>query len=174
MSNIVWTYEKRKISDLIENKKNPRRLSKVKSDFLKKSLDTFGVCQPLVIQPDGQIIGGHQRLKTLMSLGVEEVDVSMPSRELTKDEADQLTIGLNKIQGEFDFDMLANQWDPNLLLDSGFSPEELESDYVAPEKSKNFSISLKFDNEDDLHFVEKILNTVISDFPSAKMKVKVS
>jgi len=172
MKAITWKYEKRNIDELSENVDNPRRLSKKRGEELKKSLDKFGPCQPIVIQRDGKIIGGHQRLKTFRSLGVDEVDVAVPSRALSDREAKELTIGLNKISGDFDFDMLANRWEPDILLESGFTEEELHTDIIPKEKPKTFSINIKFDNEDDLRHIEKELQPIIDLFPAATMKVR--
>jgi len=172
MKDIEWTYEKRSINELTENKDNPRRLSKKRAEELKKSLGKFGVCQPIVIQPNGKIIGGHQRLKTIRSLGIDEVHVAIPSRTLSEREEQELTIGLNKISGDFDLDMLANRWDMGVLLDAGFTEEELHTDIIPQEKPKKFSINIKFDNEDDLRHIEKELLPIIDLFPAAMMKVR--
>jgi len=173
MNEITWKYEKRDIDDLIENKDNPRRISKKKVAELKKSLGKFGVCQPIVTQPTGEIIGGHQRLKTLRSIGIQKVDVAIPSRVLSKREYEELSISLNKISGEFNLDMLANRWDMDVLLNSGFSKDELFSDVDPQEKPKKFTISLKFDNEEDLRHIESQINTILYDFPEVLMNVKV-
>jgi len=172
MKEITWTYEKRNINDLTENVDNPRRLSKKRAEELKKSLGKFGLCQPIVVQPSGKIVGGHQRLKTLKSLGISEVTIALPSRVLSEREEQELTIGLNKISGDFDLDMLANQWDLDILLDAGFTEEELTNEIIPKEKPKIFSINLKFDNEDDLRHIEKELKTIINLFPSVNMKVR--
>jgi len=170
--SITWTYEKRSINALTENADNPRRLTKKRAEDLKKSLSKFGLCQPIVIQEDGKIMGGHQRLKTLRSLGVDEIPVAIPSRTLTEREAKELAIGLNKISGDFDLDMLANRWELDVLLDAGFTEEELHTDIVPKEKPKTFSINIKFDNEDDLRHIEKELQPIIDLFPAAMMKVR--
>ena len=128
MSEITWSYEKRCINDLIENEINPRQISKKNAEDLKKSLGKFGLCEPLVIQSDGKVIGGHQRLKLLVLLGYKEVDVMVPSRRLNDKEFDELTIRLNKNSGEWDIDILANNWEPEDLLDWGFSEDELDVD----------------------------------------------
>jgi len=172
MEEIKWKFEKRSIDDLTDNVDNPRRLSKKRAEELKSSLGKFGLCQPIVIQPDGRIIGGHQRLKTLRALGIDEVATAIPSRALSKREFEELTIGLNKISGEFDMDMLANRWEPDVLMSSGFTEEELHTDIIPKEKPKTFSINIKFDNEDDLRHVEKELQPVIDLFPAATMKVR--
>ena len=128
MKKIEWTYEERNINDLTENRDNPRRLSKKRAEELKKSLGKFGLCQPIVIQPDGKIIGGHQRINTLRAIGYDKVSVAIPSRILSDREEQELTIRLNKNIGEWDVDILANVWNPEDLLEWGFSEEELDID----------------------------------------------
>ncbi len=125
---ITWKIEKRKISSLKENPKNPRKLTKEQAEHLRKSLERFGQCEPIVCNLDGIIIGGHQRIRTLKKQGVKEVDVSVPDRELTEKEVDELCIRLNKNGGEFDYDLLANVYDPIELCEWGFKPEELDID----------------------------------------------
>ena len=129
-----WTLKKVKLKDLKPNKKNPRRLCKNDADQLKRSIKKFGVCEPLVVNLDNTIIGGHQRFKTLKALGHTEVEVYMPDEALSDEEADELCIRLNKNLGMFDYDILANEWEFDDLIDWGFLPDELGWD--APDDEK--------------------------------------
>lgn len=123
-----WTLEKRKISELKEYARNPRRLNKHDAKHLQDSLDRFGQCEPLVINSDNTIIGGHQRLRTLKKLKYKEVDVYVPDCPLSEKEVEELNIRLNRNNGEWDFDMLANAWDIGDLLDWGFTEDNLQID----------------------------------------------
>lgn len=169
---ISWTYEERDINELVENEDNPRVLSKRRAKELKKSLRKFGICQPIVIQPDGKVIGGHQRLKTLKLLGVSSIHVAVPSRNLSREEFNELTLRLNKNVGDWDYDLLANNWDYDLLIEAGFTEAELHSDVIPEEKPKKYSINIKFDNEEDLRHLETELQPIIDLIPSAIMKVR--
>lgn len=134
---IKWTLERRKLSSLTANPKNPRTLSKTQAAHLETSLATFGVCEPIVINTDGMIIGGHQRVRTLKKMKAKEVDVYVPERTLTEKETDELNIRLNKNVGEFDFDILANEWNADDLLSWGFDLEELlgeDAKQIKPEE----------------------------------------
>lgn len=122
---IDWKLEKRKISDLKPNPKNPRRLSKHDAEHLEKSLERFGLIDKPIINPDGLIIGGHQRLSILGKKKGESIDCWVPDRTLSEKEVEELNIRLNRNTGEWDFDILANQWDLNDLLQYGFTEEEL-------------------------------------------------
>ncbi len=123
---IKWTTEIRPLKSLKEHSRNPRVLTKAQHRHLKKSLEKFGLCEKPIINLDGTIIGGHQRLKILKELGYKEIIVNVPSRSLTESEIDELNIRLNKNTGDWDWDILANQWDIKDLMDWGFNEKDLE------------------------------------------------
>ena len=81
-----WQREIREIKTLRENPDNPRSLSKKQYDDLKNSLRKFEQCEPIVIQPDGTIIGGHQRFKVLKKMGTKHIDVYTPKVPLSESE----------------------------------------------------------------------------------------
>lgn len=169
-----WKRENREIKNLRENPDNPRRLSKKQGDELKNSLHKFGQCEPIVIQPDGTIIGGHQRYRVLRKMGAKHIDVYVPEEPLSDAEVKELTIRLNKNQGDWDFDMLANLWEIDLLLESGFTPEELHLDIIEEEtKPRKFGINASFENEDDLREAEIDISAVISKYNTASYKVNI-
>lgn len=122
---IKWHLETKLVKDLIPNPQNPRRLTKNQALQLELSLDKFGIAEPIIINTNNMIIGGHQRVSLLKEQEVSEIWCSVPDHELSDDEVNELCIRLNKNTGEWDFDMLANTTDPNDLLQFGFSCEEL-------------------------------------------------
>lgn len=74
---------------------------------LKRSIETFGCVEPLVLNvKTGNLVGGHQRLSVLIEQGVTEVEVSIVELDLEKEKA--LNLALNKIQGDWDNVKLAN------------------------------------------------------------------
>ena len=94
---------------------------------LHKSIDKFGLAEPIVINTDGVVIGGHARLLALKEKGTKEFDCYIPDRKLTEKELQELNVRLNKnIAGEFDFDILANEFELTDLLDWGFEEKELD------------------------------------------------
>lgn len=121
---INWKLEKRLIKDLKEHPKNPRQLTKDQERNLRKSLDKFGLADKPIINTDGTIIGGHQRLRILKK-ELKEIECWVPERPLTDKEVDEMNIRLNRNLGEWDFDVLANEWEIPDLLDWGFNPDEL-------------------------------------------------
>ncbi len=141
--SITWQTEKRKLSDLLPWERNPRQLSKVQAEHLEESLSRFGLVDPPAINTDNVIIGGHQR-RNIMGLMKEygngaEIDVRVPSRTLTDREVEELNIRLNKNTGSFDFDLLANNFEVDDLLDWGFEPFELGIEDVVDEGEESYS-----------------------------------
>lgn len=122
----AWTLQRRKIADLLEWPDNPRLLTKKGMADLTRSVAKFGCAEPLVVNTDNQIIGGHGRKKVLESMGVSEVDCYIPDRTLTKEECEECGIRLNQnIAGEWNFDTLANLWDVEKLKEWGFDEKAL-------------------------------------------------
>lgn len=123
--------EKRKLNELVAADYNPRKaLTPEDSEYqkIKRSIEEFGYVDPIIINEDGTIIGGHQRCTVLKDLGYEEVDVVVVSLDKQREKA--LNIALNKITGEWDelklkdllLDLDLGDYDISL---TGFESEEL-------------------------------------------------
>ena len=127
MQKLKWHTVQRIINDLIPYKENPRTMTEKQKNDLEESLKRFNLISIPVINTDNTIISGHQRMKILQLLGrgKEEIDVRVPNRKLTKDEFREANLRENKNLGGWDWDILAN-FDEELLLDVGFTEEELE------------------------------------------------
>lgn len=122
---INWKTEKRKVSELIPAPYNPRELTEQHAKDLSTSLERFNLADPIIINTDNTIIGGHQRISILKQSGDLTVDVRVPSRTLTKEEQLELNLRLNKNLGQWNFDLLANL-DEELLKNVGFESKELD------------------------------------------------
>ena len=123
--------EKRKLKELVAADYNPRKaLTPDDSEYqkIKRSIEEFGYVDPIIINEDGTIIGGHQRCTVLKDLGYEEVDVVVVSLDKQREKA--LNIALNKITGEWDelklkdllLDLDLGDYDISL---TGFEQEDL-------------------------------------------------
>lgn len=175
-----WKLEKRKLSELHANEKNPRKLCKSDAQQLQRSIEKFGVCEPIVINWDGTIIGGHQRVRTLKKLGYEEVEVYLPFSPLSEEEANELNIRLNKNSGDWDFDMLANAWNPEDLVEWGFSMEELHLECLPPSEESDeqtppqkATMTITFMDSGHLQEAENEIATIVDAYAGASYKVKV-
>lgn len=126
--SITWSLKKFPVKKLKELEKNPRILSEHDYNHLKKSLDKFGLIDKPIVTKEGLIIAGHQRKRILEEQGLESVECWVPSRDLTDQEIEELNIRHNKNSGEWDFDILANQWEMTDLIEYGFTTDELDFD----------------------------------------------
>lgn len=130
--SLTWSTQRRKVKDLIPYAPNPRKMTKEQSRQLLASIDKFDYVELIAIQPDNRIIAGHMRVKILKSKGWgnKEIEVRVPDRLLTDDEMKEYLIRSNKNTGEWDWDLLANDFDPEDLFAWGFTPEELTNDIL--------------------------------------------
>ena len=96
------------------------------------------MADPIIINKNNTVIGGHFRLKILKEKGINEIDVRVPDIELTEEQEKELNLRLNKNLGEWDIDALSN-FDEDMLKDVGFTSEELDKIF-----------QLETHNEDDV------------------------
>jgi ParB-like chromosome segregation protein Spo0J len=127
-SGIEWRLEKRRVGDLNEWDRNPRRITEEQAKHLAKSIIKFGYVEPVVVDTHDTIIGGHMRIRVMQQAKLvhpdDEIDVVVPNRDLTPDEFSELAIRLNKNTGTWDFDVLSAEFDQTNLREWGFSPME--------------------------------------------------
>jgi len=134
---IKWHLEKRLVRDLVPYSKNPRIITDAGLDQLGQSFDEIGMAQPININTDNTILSGNARTKRLIVDGIEEVDVYVPDRKLTSKQEEAVIIRMNKnIVGNWDFDILTNEFDIDELNHWGFDYEDLEG----PEEKKEKEI----------------------------------
>lgn len=163
-----WKTQKIKVSNLKEFEKNPRKMTKKGLSDLKKSIQKFGLAEPIVVNTDMTICGGHGRLQVLKELGILDVDCYVPEKKLTEKEFEELNIRLNaNIAGEWNLEALSENWDTKELEDWGL---ELELDWIEEEekleeeeeeikayKKIHFLISCK---PEDLEKIQKSLEEI--------------
>lgn len=113
---------------------------------IKKSIETFGYVEPIIVNKDMTVIGGHQRLKVLKELGYSEVECVIVN--LNKNQEKALNIALNKIGGEWDTEKLEelllelknSDFDLNV---TGFDEDEINdifSEYDNDIEEDNFDV----------------------------------
>ena len=163
------------ITELKKAEYNPRQLKKEQYLQIKNSIEQFGFVEPIVVNTykgrEGVIIGGHQRYRIAKDLGFKEI----PCVELNVDieQEKEINIRLNKNTGEFDFDLLANNFERDFLLNIGFKEGELgmflddyEEEFYGIDDTKaempKFSekydcVIITSDNEIDTTYLETIL-----------------
>ena len=122
---INWKLESIPIKELKDHPKNPRQIKKEQLQHLEELIKKFGLIDKPIVNLDRTVIGGHQRIKILKKMKVKQIECWVPDSQLEQEDIDHLCIGLNLNQGQFDYDILANQWEPLDLLKWGFTEEQL-------------------------------------------------
>ncbi len=122
---------------------NPRRWDEQAVAGLTESIKRFGLVDPLLVNGSKErknvVIGGHFRLKVAKDLGIKEVPVVyLDIPDETKER--ELNLRLNKNQGDWDYELLA-EFDESLLADVGFDSEELDEIFeIDLEESETFDL----------------------------------
>lgn len=144
---LVWHTEKRKVNELVPYEQNPRQMTQKQAADLQRSLEKFNLVEIPAINTDNKIIAGHMRLKALQLLGRgdEEIEVRIPNRSLTAREFQEYNIRSNKNIGEWDWDVLANNFDIEVLKDAGFTMEELSGKFTPELDEDNFDAQKAYD-----------------------------
>lgn len=123
--------ERRPLTSIHPADYNPRKeLKPGDPEFqnIQRSLKEFGYVDPIIINKDGTIIGGHQRASALKSLGYTEADCIVV--DLGKQDEKALNIALNKIGGQWDMSLLRDALQdltlsPVDVSATGYSDDEL-------------------------------------------------
>lgn len=165
---IVWRTERRRIGDLVEWEKNPRRLTEKQAADLAASMRKFGYVEEIVVNADGRsIIGGHMRRKVALVQALLNpdavVDVRVPSRPLSESEGIELALRLNRNTGEWDFDMLANDFDIPELVSFGFENWEFG---MVPPSDDNATAEAGGDAHDTASYLQSGIRKIEVHIPS--------
>ena len=140
---------------------NPRKALKPSDkeyQKIKNSIQEFGYVEPIIVNYDMTVIGGHQRLTVLKDLGYTEAQcVVLHIEDEAKVKA--LNIALNKISGEWNEQLLAD-----LLVDLQDAQFNLDlTGFEAPEIDQLFSkLHNKYIEEDDFDVEEELKNPTFS------------
>lgn len=136
--------DKVKINEVKTNPKNPRLIKDDKFRKLVKSIEEFPQMlelRPIVVDENNIVLGGNMRLKACKEAGLKEVFI-VKAENLTEEQKDEFIVKDNVGFGEWDWDMLANEWDVEKIQDWGLdlpvdlSVTELEAeedDFSVPE-----------------------------------------
>ena len=129
------------IGQVKTNPNNPRIIKDEKYTKLVKSIKEFPQMlqlRPIVVNDDMIVLGGNMRLKACKEAGLKEVPIIKAS-ELTEDQQREFIIKDNVGFGEWDWQMIASDWDAEQLEDWGLDvpdfkieAEATEDDYEVP------------------------------------------
>jgi hypothetical protein len=135
-----------KLSEVKSNPNNPRIIKDDKFGKLVKSIKEFPKMleiRPIVVNADMIVLGGNMRLKACKEAGLKEVPVIFAD-DLTEDEQKQFIIKDNVGFGEWDWDMIANQWDEVQLEEWGLDlPFDAKIDNMEDGETLDFEQSVQ-------------------------------
>ena len=199
--NAMMTTENVKISQLVENKDNPRYITKPAFEKLVKSILIFPrmlKIRPIVVDGNYKVLGGNMRLKALErieEMQAEEIRASLESLQtynskteleranllqywkewqanpvasvicvgqMTEEEQREFVIKDNVGFGEWNFDVLANEWDDVQLAEWGMNlpqPDDMEEKEEAKqeEKKPDYIVEIRCQSEEDYKHTFQIL-----------------
>jgi ParB-like chromosome segregation protein Spo0J len=137
--------KKIKISEIKLNPNNPRLIKDDKFKKLVQSIKDFPEMlniRPIVVNQDMIILGGNMRYKACKEAGLKEVPIIVADN-LTEEQQREFLIKDNVSGGEWDFEMLGNEWDVDQLEDWGLDvggfdldSDELGTDFSLPDGDK--------------------------------------
>ena len=150
-----------KITDIKSNPNNPRVIKDDKFHKLCESIKAFPKMlelRPIVVNDDMVVLGGNMRLKALRHLGLKEAPIIKAS-DLTDDQQRQFIIKDNAGFGEWDWDMIANEWDTDELEEWGidvpvFMEEPSMDELIGEEKNKPATMKITFESPEQLQKAE--------------------
>jgi hypothetical protein len=185
--------EKININKIKTNPDNPRLIKDYKFERLTKSIKGFPEMlkiRPIIVNEDMTVLGGNMRLKACKEAGLKDVYIIKAS-ELTEEQQKEFIIKDNVSFGEWDWDMIANEWSTVNLDDWGvdvwqntddminmINDSDENSEWVGmPEfeaKDEALKIVISFEKEEDreiyakehkMQFIKKQHNAWMTRYP---------
>jgi hypothetical protein len=158
--------EKIKINLIQPNQDNPRIIKDDKFEKLVKSIKEFPKMleiRPIVVNENLIVLGGNMRLKACIEAGLKEIPI-IKAENLSQKQQREFIVKDNVGFGEWDWDMLKDEWDNSDLeewgLDTPFDEDEILEDIEEIKEfneSTNFTISCA--NMEELEQLQTKLNT---------------
>ena len=157
-----------KISQVRPNKENPRIIKDYKFKKLVQSIKDFPEMlklRPIVVNSEMVVLGGNMRLKACTEAGLKEVWI-LKADQLTEAQQREFIVKDNVGFGEWDWDILANEWDSVQLEDWGmdvpnFYIEPTEDELTEDDKNKPPTMKITFKSIEDLQEAENDITELI-------------
>ena len=154
-----------KINELKPNENNPRIIKDGKFKKLVKSIKDFPEMlelRPIVIDEDNIILGGNMRYRACIEAGLKDVPVKI-AKGLTEEQKQEFIVKDNVGFGEWEWDMLGNEWDNVKLGEWGldvWQPEQDIKEILEFDESINFIV--KCENIKQLEELQNKLDTKVT------------
>jgi ParB-like chromosome segregation protein Spo0J len=149
------------IGTILPNPSNPRIIKDDKFKKLVKSIQEFPEMlelRPIVVDGNMVVLGGNMRLKACIAAGLKEVPIIVADN-LTDAQKGEFIIKDNVGFGEWDWDLLANEWEPDALIDWGLDlpilmDEPSYDELIGDEKGNPATMKITFDSPEQLQKAE--------------------
>ena len=159
------------------NPNNPRIIKNDKFKKLVKSIQEFPEMlklRPIVVDEDFMVLGGNMRLKASKDAGLKEVWIEV-AEGLTEEQKKEFIVKDNVGFGEWEWDMLANEWDSVQLAEWGLDVWKNKDDLEEPlfdelteeNKNKPSVIKITFANINDLQNAENQIAQIVNKYEKA-------
>jgi hypothetical protein len=157
-----------KLTDIKSNPNNPRIIKDDKFKKLVASIKEFPqmlFLRPIVVNDDMIVLGGNMRLKACKEAGLKEVPVIKAS-DLNEEQQKAFIIKDNVGYGEWDWDMLANEWDAEELVEWGldipnFVIEPDADELIGEDKNNPATMKITFESVEQLQQAENDIRELI-------------
>lgn len=133
------------ICKIKENKNNPRLIKDKKFEKLVKSIKDFPKMldiRPIIVDENMVILGGNMRFKAIKELGIKQIEIKQV-KNLTEEQKKEFIIKDNLQYGQWEWDLLANEWETEKLEEWGLDidiiiddPQVEEDDFDIPDEVK--------------------------------------
>jgi ParB-like chromosome segregation protein Spo0J len=161
--------EIKKLSELKPAPYNPRESTKRQEADLARSLEKFGMVEPIIWNKQtGYIVGGHFRVRELIKQGYEAIECVIV--DLSPEDEKELNIRLNANTGQWDWDSIANNFEIEEVSDWGLSipievfDEEEESE-TPDSHTKNITLTYSIEEaeriESELYNIASTLEQAV-------------
>ena len=174
------------IKELVLMDKNPRKISKENFERLKKSLQNnkeFFEARPIICSNrtgKNIIIAGNQRYRAAKELGMKKVPCVIMT--LTEEKEKEINIRDNVELGEWDYDILANEFNEEDLKDWGvdttvlmedIEEQDEETDNILTDISLK-KININFYYQDSKDIIEKFLKEIMEKYPELIEQIEIT
>jgi len=154
----------KKIGEIKQNDNNPRIIKDRKYKKLVNSIKQFPEMlniRPIVVDSDMCVLGGNMRLKACADAGLHEIPVII-AENLSDEQKKEFIIKDNVGYGEWDWEILGNEWDIILLDDWGLDVPDFGNDddaMLSEGSQKAYTVTAECDSEDDQQSIFKLLTS---------------
>ncbi|TDQ79562.1 ParB/RepB/Spo0J family partition protein [Sphingobacterium yanglingense] len=160
---------------------NPRFIKDDKFEKLKQSIlddPEFMEIREIVVFPYGDnyvIIGGNMRYRACVELEIKEVPCKILPADTPVEKLRAFLMKDNIAFGSTDWNMIANEWDEQELIDWGMDipvsfVEEEETEEEQPLPTSTCRITIELSNDDNKELIKAHINEILREFPEASIK----